>query len=68
MNIQTVRDNLKNTIVGKEMMLSTLQQRVHIERTVIDQTAFIAVINYLQVNLAELRGILKDVEQSIEKE
>jgi hypothetical protein len=63
MNIQTVAQNLRNTIAGKEKMLATLQQRVSIERTPIDQTAFVAVINFLEINIDELKRILQDVEQ-----
>ncbi len=65
MNFKIFRDNLKNTIAGKEKMLATLQQRVSIERTPIDQTAFIAVINFLEINIDELKCILVDVEQCI---
>jgi hypothetical protein len=64
-NFKIFRDNLKNTIAGKEKMLATLQQRVSIERTPIDQTAFIAVINFLEINIDELKCILVDVEQCI---
>jgi hypothetical protein len=67
MNIQTFRDNLKNTIAGKEALLATLQQRVSIERTPIDQTAFIAVINFLEINIDELKRILQDLEQCIDE-
>jgi hypothetical protein len=63
MNIQTVAQNLRNAIAGKEKMLATLQQRVSIERTPIDQTAFVAVINFLEINIDELKRILQDVEQ-----
>jgi hypothetical protein len=67
MNIQTVATNLRVTIAGKEKMLATLQQRVSIERTPIDQTAFVAVINFLEININELRRILQDVEVCCEQ-
>ena len=67
MNIETVADNLRNTIAGKERTLATLQDRVGIERTAIDQTAFIATINFLEINIAELRRTLQDVEQCLAK-
>ena len=54
MNIQTVAENLRNTIAGKEQMLSSLSSR-----RVIDKVA----IKYLEVNIDELRRILQDVEQ-----
>ena len=67
MNIETVAANLRNTIAGKEQMLTTLQDRVGIERTAIDQTAFIATINFLEINITELKSILQDVEQCLAK-
>lgn len=69
MNIQTVALNLRNTIAGKEQHLLHLQQAlVDLEmmdttRTVIDTTA-----KFLEVNLDELRRILKDVEQCVAKD
>jgi len=68
MNIQTVAANLRNTIAGKEQHLLHLQQAlVGLEmmdttRIVIDTTA-----KFLVVNIDELRRILKDVEQCMEK-
>ena len=58
MNIQTVAENLRNTIAGKEYMLSNLNSR-----RVIDKVA----IKYLEINIDELKRILQDVEQCIEK-
>jgi len=54
MNIQTVADNLRNTIAGKELMLTTLNAR-----RVVDKVA----IKYLEINIDELKRILQDVEQ-----
>jgi hypothetical protein len=59
MNIQTVADNLKNTIAGKEQMLVDLKGR-----RVTPEVS----IHYLEINIAELKRILEDVEQCIEKE
>ena len=59
MNIQTVADNLKNTIAGKEQMLVDLKGR-----RVTPEVS----IHYLKINIAELKRILEDVEQCIEKE
>jgi hypothetical protein len=59
MNIQTVADNLKNTIAGKEELLSDLKgRRIPPEVS----------IHYLEININELKRILEDVEQCIEKE
>ncbi len=69
MNIQTVAQNLRNTIAGKEKHLVSLNGVLaghHLtptERTVCGTTA-----KFLEVNLDELRRILKDVEQCIEKD
>ena len=54
MNIQTVAENLRNTIAGKETMLASLNSR-----RVIDKVA----IKYLEINIDELKRILQDVEQ-----
>ena len=56
MNIETVAENLRNTIAGKETMLSNLNSR-----RVIDKVA----IKYLEVNIDELKRVLQDVEQCI---
>ena len=72
MNIQTVRDNLKNTIAGKEKMLA--QYRSALATSYAGPTpppgaemACIAIIQFLEVNIDELKRILQDVEQCIEK-
>jgi hypothetical protein len=62
MNIQTVRDNLKNTIVGKEKYLAELRKKY-------DQTGVSsAVAEFLEINIAELRYILQDVESCVAKD
>lgn len=63
MELQTVIQNLRNTIAGKENMLETMESRVSKERTAIDQIAFIATINFLEINIGELKKILADLEQ-----
>jgi hypothetical protein len=53
MNIQTVAENLKNTIAGKEMLLEEYRtQRPHS-----------VAREMLQINIDELKRILQDVEQ-----
>ena len=61
MNIQTVADNLRNTIAGKEELLKRYQSspQVNVEELVICQM--------LTVNIDELKRILQDVEQCVEK-
>jgi hypothetical protein len=69
MNIQTVAENLRNTIAGKEQHLLHLQQAlVGLEmmdttRIVIDTTA-----KFLVVNIDELNRILEDVESCVAKD
>ena len=68
MNIYTVRDNLKNTIAGKENMLLAVQQ----ERTFVglrdgEDIALKTTAQFLQINIDELKKILADVERCCEK-
>jgi hypothetical protein len=66
MNIQTIRDNLKNTIAGKEAYqeeLAIAAQTAEFPET----TAIDAMVMMLDVNLEELKRILKDVEQCIKE-
>ena len=57
MNIYTVRDNLKNTIAGKEKYLADLRKKGY------DQTGVAtAVAEFLEINIEELTKILVDVE------
>jgi len=66
MNIYTVRDNLRNTIAGKEKYLD----EVRTARCIADRSediALHAVQELLKVNIDELRRILQDVEVCCEK-
>ena len=66
MNIQTVANNLRATIAGKEEMLEKLNKgRMYM--TMAESLAGDATIEFLEINIAELRRILQDVEQCIEK-
>ena len=57
MNIQTVQANLRTTIAGKEMLVEEYRtQRPHS-----------VIRDFLEVNIDELKRILQDVEQCIEK-
>ena len=72
MNIQTVTENLRNTIAGKEQMLAEHQCALaasYLGPTPLAGTemAFVATIKFLEINIAELQRILQDVEQCIEK-
>lgn len=65
MNIQTVCDNLKNTIAGKEYMLQELQGMK--ANDIAKNIANDATIEFLEINLTELKRILQDVEQCAEQ-
>jgi hypothetical protein len=62
MNIYTVRDNLKNTIVGKEFLLSKMQNGTESQDPV-DRSVSKATQSFLTINIDELKRILEDVEQ-----
>jgi len=66
MNIQTVAANLRVTIAGKEKMLAEYQEARKLA-TMAEDSALYATVSFLKVNIAELRGILQDVEQCIPK-
>jgi len=63
MNIQTVKTNLEKTIAGKEKLLSDLRARTRVKRDSVDHIVFVASIEFLKVNIDELKRILQDVEQ-----
>lgn len=69
MNIQTVAQNLRNTIKGKEQMLEAVMK----ERTFVglrdgEDIALRTTAQFLRINLDELYEILKDVEKCLEKD
>ena len=69
MNIQTVAENLRNTIANKENYLLGIQK----ERTFVglrdgEDIALKAVADFLIININELKRILLDVEQCIEED
>ncbi len=58
MNIQTVLNNLNNTIAGKKMLLATYQNpEVRAYPEIIRET----MIKMLEINIAELERIRDDV-------
>jgi hypothetical protein len=63
MNIYTIRDNLKNTIAGKEEMIvdkTWLAESPYAGD--IRRAADMAAVEFLKINLNELKRILDDVE------
>ena len=70
MNIYTVRDNLKNTIAGKEKALAEYNKvlNIHIDPVADgERMAIIATVEFLEINIAELQRILQDVEACCEQ-
>jgi hypothetical protein len=72
MNIQTVATNLRNTIAGKEKMLAQYQSALatsYAGPTPLPgaEMACIATIQFLEINIDELKRILEDVEQCIKE-
>jgi hypothetical protein len=64
MNIQTVKTNLEKTIAGKEQHLKTLNGDL-IAGDYVDRTVTKTTIEFLKINIDELKRILQDVEQCI---
>lgn len=63
MNIFVVRDNLKNTIAGKELHLTnTTKIRDEQDLTLEQEVANYMTIQFLKINIDELKRILQDVE------
>ena len=66
MNIQTVAENLKRTIAGKEKYLSEVYEQRKVRKS--DDIVSFVTAQMLEFNIDELKRILQDVEQCIEKE
>jgi len=66
MNIQTVAENLRNTIAGKEKLLEA-HRKVLCLGTMAEDAALYATVSFLAVNIDELKRILQDVEVCCEK-
>ena len=70
MNIQTLAENLRKTIEGKERMLKDTKFNMAFgdgswQSDIGKQMALHATIEFLELNIAELKKILKDVEQCV---
>jgi hypothetical protein len=68
MNIQTVAENLRKTIAGKEKYIQELTATLAGEDTDgVDRIVLRTTIKFLEVNINELKVILFDVEKCCEK-
>jgi hypothetical protein len=65
MNIQTVADNLRVTIAGKEEYLAEWNNADITETA--DRIHRATIVGMLTINIDELKRILQDVEQCCEK-
>ena len=61
MNLQTVAENLRNTIAGKQKYLSEVYE--DLEQSCGASEASHAVAEFLEININKLKKILADVEQ-----
>ena len=69
MNLSTVITNLKRTIAGKETMLGVYKQNLNGSITTETSSLVLqATIQFLEINIGELKRILADVEQCVEKD
>jgi len=69
MNIATVARNIKNTIAGKEKYLAECEDAL--AKGITSNGVHIAVDTtraFLEINIAELKRILQDVEHCVKKE
>lgn len=65
MTIDKICENLQNTIAGKEMFLEEINRSLDKNKSGIDAIVSKTTAEFLEINLAELRMILKDVEECI---
>jgi hypothetical protein len=70
MNIETVAENLRNTIAGKEQMLEEYKKAsmIAVRNDTPDRATIGAMAGFLSVNIDELKRILQDVEQCVAKD
>ena len=67
MNIQTVADNLRNTIEGKERYLAKITRELVAETDRANIMALDTTVKFLTININELKIILFDVEKCCEQ-
>jgi hypothetical protein len=70
MKIHEVQENLRNTIAGKEKMLEGLHPNNPFQTEYMDEgeaAAHRATIEFLKINIKELKRILQDVDKAVEQ-
>ena len=66
MNIQTLAENLRNTIAGKALLLDEYRVKKYARGVSnVEQIAAIYATEFLEMNIEELNHILQNVEQCI---
>ena len=69
MNIETVAENLRNTIAGKEHLLEQYSRTLEGDKMLYEQKIAVgAASEFVKINIAELKRILQDVEQCVREE
>ena len=71
MNIQTVAQNLRNTIKGKERYLAECNKALNVQVDPLDageKMAITATKEFLEININELKRILADVESCVARD
>lgn len=70
MNIQTVAQNLRNTIAGKEKLLEEYKKAslIAVRNDTPDRVTIAAMAGFLSTNIDELKRILQDVEKCVAKD
>jgi ribosome assembly protein YihI (activator of Der GTPase) len=71
MNIHTVAANLRRTIAGKELALKEYNKALNVYIDPLDvgeRMAITATKEFLEINIAELKRILADVESCVAKD
>lgn len=68
MNISIVAANLRNTIAGKELLLEGTERQIPAVVELGRLRALQTTVEFLKINIAELKRILADVEVCIADE
>lgn len=63
MTIETIRDNLRDTIASKKNLLNNLSLKLRFIKSRPDIIATETTIKFLELNIAELEKIIKEVEE-----
>jgi hypothetical protein len=68
MNIQTVAENLRKTLAGKEHLLEQYSRALDGDKMLYEQKIAVgAASEFVKINIAELKRILEDVKQCVKQ-